>query len=246
MDAAQAAIQKEMVTAAAELKRRGNVEFGRGDFRHAAELFSRAIQLEPGNAVHLANRSLALLKLERHDEALRDAESVVEMRPDWGKAYYRHGAALLALERHAEAIASFKTALEIEPDNAKVKQARAQAEKELKRAEERAAAQAAAKKRKEEAAAREEARRKSGAANDCRLFSEEITGDAARPYHGWPVGVNSNDERGRGVVAKRASGVHFLVAHTCVLRNPFTGDVRAQGSCGPARWRGRQTRGAQS
>jgi tetratricopeptide (TPR) repeat protein len=192
-----------MMAAAAELKRRGNIEFGRGDYRHAAELFSRAIQLEPGNAVHLANRSLALLKLQRHSEALQDAETVVEMRPDWSKAFYRHGAALQALERYKEAISSFERALDLDSDNAKVKQALEDAKSALNKAEERAASAAKAKKRKEEAAAREAARRKSGAVKDSRLDSEELTGDLARPYHGWPVCVNQNDDRGRGVVAKR-------------------------------------------
>lgn len=203
LDPGQVAVQKEMTAAAAELKRRGNIEFGRGDYRHAAELFSRAIQLEPNNAVHLANRSLALLKLQRHDEALRDAEQVVEMRPDWSKAFYRQGAALQALERYTEAITSLERALSLDADNAKVKQAVEEAKNALKKADERAAALAKSKKRKEEAAAREAARRKSGAVKDSRLDSEELAGELARPYHGWPVCVNQNDDRGRGVVAKR-------------------------------------------
>ena len=203
LDPGQVAVQKEMTAAAAELKRRGNIEFQRKDYRHAAELFSRAIQLEPANAVHLSNRSLALLKLERHDDALRDADALVEMRPDWGKAFFRQGAALQALKRCEEAVASFERALSLSSDDAKVKQALDQAKTALKKSIERAEALAKAKKRKEEATAREAARKKSGAVKDSRLDSEELTGDLARPYHGWPVCVNQNEERGRGVVAQR-------------------------------------------
>lgn len=63
------AMQREMAAAAEELKNRGNVEFKRGDFHHAAELFGRASQLEP--CVTTATppcdpRSASLLCLETH------------------------------------------------------------------------------------------------------------------------------------------------------------------------------------
>ena len=197
------AVQSELAAAAAELKRRGNIEFKRGDFRHAVELFSRANQLEPANEVHLANRCLALLKLERNDEALQDATVVLDVRPDWAKAHYRHGTALQALSRHAEAVASFERAVELDPGNKQVLAGLDEGRKQVCLAAEAAAAAELAARRKEERRQLEAARRVAGGATAAELSQPLLAGLDALPYVGWPVGVNVTETRGRGVVAAR-------------------------------------------
>ena len=44
-----------------------------------------------------SNRSHALFKLGRYQEALEDAERTISIRPDWGKGYFRKGMALQGL-----------------------------------------------------------------------------------------------------------------------------------------------------
>jgi tetratricopeptide (TPR) repeat protein len=58
--------------------------------------FSRiqAVSMEPFEATHLANRSLAHLRLRNLGAALADAKAAVELSPKWGKAHFRLGCAL--------------------------------------------------------------------------------------------------------------------------------------------------------
>jgi Flp pilus assembly protein TadD len=212
------AVLEEMRAAAAELKRRGNLEFGRGDYRHAVELFSRAAQLEPTNAVHLANRCLALLKLGRNDEALRDAVSVLEFRPGWGKAHYRHGMALLAVQRLEEAVQSFERASSLDPDNVQVTAGLKKAQDELRLAQKAAQERMVAKQRRAEAAARDAARCSGQAASTARAEEcVELHGDAAIPYDGWPCGVSVTEDRGRGVVARSTPPSHRALSAALAL-----------------------------
>eukprot|EP01048_Picozoa_sp_COSAG05_P012852 COSAG05_NODE_1320_length_5193_cov_4.563997_3_plen_221_part_00 len=202
------AVAKELADAAEELKRRGSIEFKRGDFRHAVELFSRASQLEPANSVHLSNRCLALMKLERFDEALRDADAILVLRPDWAKAHYRRAAALHSLERFADAVANYETAASLDADNAQVTKGLAKAKKQLQEAEAAAAAKELAAQRREERRRKEEARRAATGDGAVGVVIDDaplLTGPEARPYVGWPVGLNANEDRGRGLVARRAS-----------------------------------------
>ena len=65
----------------------------------------------------LSNRSAVLAILERHDDALDDAEKVVTIRPDWSRGYARRAAALIALDRLTEAQAALKQGLKLDPND---------------------------------------------------------------------------------------------------------------------------------
>ena len=58
----------------------------------------QAIDLDPSDATLFSNRSFCLLRQGDGETALQDALECRELRPDWPKACYRHGAALLSLE----------------------------------------------------------------------------------------------------------------------------------------------------
>ena len=58
----------------------------------------QCLDLDPGNAVVLANRSLCWMRLGQSEKALVDAREARQLRPDWPKACYREGAALRLLE----------------------------------------------------------------------------------------------------------------------------------------------------
>lgn len=58
------------------------------------EKFTQAIELEPTNHVLYSNRSGAYASLKKFDQALEDADKIVELKPDWAKGWGRKGTAL--------------------------------------------------------------------------------------------------------------------------------------------------------
>lgn len=60
----------------------------------AIELYSKAIELNPTNAVYYANRSISHLRLENYGYALADASRAIETDKTYLKAYYRWGVCL--------------------------------------------------------------------------------------------------------------------------------------------------------
>ena len=80
-------------------KAHGNAAFGSGDFEGAADSYAKGLQAEvprppwPFNTslccVLLSNRSEALLRLARYDEALTDAESALELDGSHAKSVTR-------------------------------------------------------------------------------------------------------------------------------------------------------------
>ena len=109
-------------------KRAGDEALGRGEGARARELYGRCLEAhgapggspagEPrgarelweGEAVVRSNRSLALCRAGRFEEALADAERAAELRPQWVKAHWRRQAALRGLGRFREAIGALRAA----------------------------------------------------------------------------------------------------------------------------------------
>jgi tetratricopeptide (TPR) repeat protein len=81
----------------------------------AVELISKAIQIDPGNAVAYSNRGIALQKLERWDAALLDYDHAIAIRPDLSLAYCNRGNVLKELKQWKAALASYDRAIEINP-----------------------------------------------------------------------------------------------------------------------------------
>ena len=107
------------------LKNEGNDLLKAGKLEEAVECYAAAAaacgKLEEGTredddnrAVALSNRSLALLKLGRPQEAHDDAEAAVESNPEYAKARQRLGKALEALGRDDEAQKCFTIASKLQ------------------------------------------------------------------------------------------------------------------------------------
>ena len=115
-------------------KDRGNVEFRAQRYPSAIDAYSRALQtlLEAGEDLKegdkelmsqiYSNRSAASTAYGMLDEALRDAESAIELKPDWPKAYSRKGKALFALKQYKQAASAYSRGLEKTVDTAKAEQ----------------------------------------------------------------------------------------------------------------------------
>ena len=80
---------------AEKAKEEGNKAFSKGDFALAAENFTLAINLDPNNHVYHANRSAALLKMGKLEDALEDADRTIKLKPLYAKGHYRKGQVML-------------------------------------------------------------------------------------------------------------------------------------------------------
>lgn len=59
-----------------------------GNYELAIELYTKAIKLDPNNHVHYSNRSAAYAKKGDYQNALKDAEKTITIKPDWPKVSY--------------------------------------------------------------------------------------------------------------------------------------------------------------
>ena len=73
------------VLQAEQLKTEGNKAYKDGDLQLATRLYSKALQHAPGDHAVYSNRSMAYGRLQKYEKALKDAEMVVQLKPDWLK-----------------------------------------------------------------------------------------------------------------------------------------------------------------
>ncbi|XP_044125082.1 small glutamine-rich tetratricopeptide repeat-containing protein alpha isoform X1 [Bufo gargarizans] len=107
----------EDVAEAEWLKTEGNEQMKVENFESAIAFYTKAIDLNPRNAVYFCNRAAAYSKIGNYAGAVRDCEEAITIDPSYSKAYGRMGLALSSLNKHAEAVGFYKRALELDPDN---------------------------------------------------------------------------------------------------------------------------------
>ncbi|KAJ6485844.1 protein prenylyltransferase [Mycena sanguinolenta] len=128
------------------LKEEGNTVFKIGRFDEAIEKYSEALERvgeseEEGKggqirATLLSNRATALLKLDRHEDALRDTDASLELVPTSFKALRTRARIYLHLEQYEKCVADFKAAIQQVSTDGAAGEADARALKtELKKAE---------------------------------------------------------------------------------------------------------------
>ena len=72
---------------AEELKNKGNAAFQAKNYGEAVEHFTAAIALDSANHVLYSNRSACYASLQRYDDALKDAEHTIQLKPQWAKVH---------------------------------------------------------------------------------------------------------------------------------------------------------------
>ncbi|KAM4810042.1 small glutamine-rich tetratricopeptide repeat-containing protein alpha [Rhinophrynus dorsalis] len=102
---------------AERLKTEGNEQMKVENFESAVNYYTKALDLNPTNAVYFCNRAAAYSKLGNYAGAVRDCEEAISIDPNYSKAYGRMGLALSSLNKHADAVGFYKKALELDPDN---------------------------------------------------------------------------------------------------------------------------------
>lgn len=109
------------MSSADEFKNLGNQEFKNKNFEKAAELYSKAIELNPAEITYYSNRSGSYASLGRFQEALDDANKCIELNPAYVKGYSRKGLALQRLGRDEEALEAYDAGLKVDPSNEQLK-----------------------------------------------------------------------------------------------------------------------------
>lgn len=103
---------------ALDWKNEGNASLSKGEYQNAVDCYTKAIELDGTNHVFYSNRSAAYLSMEKADEALKDADKCIEIKPDWVKGYTRKGAALHKKRDYEEAVKAYEDGLKVDPSNA--------------------------------------------------------------------------------------------------------------------------------
>lgn len=113
-DRERAVVNKERAAEAA--KERGTQAMKRGELEEAVRLYSTSLEIFNTVAAR-NNRCLALLKLERWDEAIDDAQGVLDVEPRNVKALFRRGLAHRGNGNRTAALEDLSRLVSIEPDN---------------------------------------------------------------------------------------------------------------------------------
>ena len=87
-----------------ELKQKGNKYFSQNDYEKAVTLYTEALEQCPTENTIYSNRSIALIKLGRFEEALQDATKCIELDPKFARGYLRKCTVLNELGRFEEAL----------------------------------------------------------------------------------------------------------------------------------------------
>ena len=107
---------------AKKVRLEGNQSVSAGDFKSAIKQYTEAIKLDPTEACHFGNRSLANLRLGRNAKALDDAKISIKIDKDYAKGYQRLAEVYLDLKKYKEAYCALKASLIKDPGNEKTKQ----------------------------------------------------------------------------------------------------------------------------
>ncbi len=113
-------VDEDLADANLQYKELGNKALHNGDFSIAIEYYTKGIENKKHPThIHilLSNRSQAHIANKDFESALKDAQTLVDIQPNWGKSYYRLGNALMKLNRLEEAYDAFKLGEKNDPDN---------------------------------------------------------------------------------------------------------------------------------
>ncbi|GAA6030672.1 hypothetical protein JCM8097_006265 [Rhodosporidiobolus ruineniae] len=100
----------------------GNAAFKAGDFATAVSHYTESIKRNPSDARGYTNRAQAYTKLMALPEALKDAETAIEVDPSFVKGYIRKSTVLSAMKEHDKAYAAIEEAAEKDENSAHTKE----------------------------------------------------------------------------------------------------------------------------
>ena len=86
-----------------EFKQIGNELYKQQKYSEAVEQYSKGLEASKDDPILLSNRSVAYWKLGEYQDALKDAQQCIQVKPDWVKGYLRKTVALNCLKNYQEA-----------------------------------------------------------------------------------------------------------------------------------------------
>lgn len=103
--------------AAESLKRKGNDFMNTEMFQHAEVAYTKAIELDPRNAIFFCNRAASRIRLRLFADAVTDCKKALELDKSYVKAYCWMGFANAMMDQPGRAISCYRKALRIDPRN---------------------------------------------------------------------------------------------------------------------------------
>mmetsp|Transcript_21703 Transcript_21703/g.31584 ORF Transcript_21703/g.31584 Transcript_21703/m.31584 type:complete len:395 (-) Transcript_21703:80-1264(-) len=98
-----------------EIKNRAKGSISSRNYPEAIQLYNKAIELKPCDAILYANRSMCHLQMSNGQDALSDAEKAIEYDNSYAKAYFRKGNAQVHLKQYKNAKTTFEQGLALAP-----------------------------------------------------------------------------------------------------------------------------------
>ncbi|MHC4239824.1 MAG: tetratricopeptide repeat protein [Planctomycetota bacterium] len=89
-------------------------------WRDSEKFYQHMLSLAPNAASVHMNLANTVLKMERHDEAIKHYKEAIKIRPDYVEAYYNLGIALCSAKKHAEAVEAYYAVLRLRKNHRKV------------------------------------------------------------------------------------------------------------------------------
>jgi len=114
-------------------KNDANAKFKDKHYVAAVDGYTRAIELDPTNAVYYGNRAFAHIRLENYGSAVADADKAIELDPKYIKAYYRRADAHFLLCKFKDALKDFRIAARVAPNDPDLRKKLVECEKAVKR-----------------------------------------------------------------------------------------------------------------
>merc|ERR1711904_322688 len=108
-------------------KEEGNAYFQTGKFPEAVQQYTDAIKRGPPKVNEEAyklycNRAACYTKLMAIQDAIKDCDKCIELKPDFPKGYSRKGTAQFFMREYDKALETYRQGLQIAPDNEELKQ----------------------------------------------------------------------------------------------------------------------------
>ncbi|CAG8586689.1 6487_t:CDS:2 [Paraglomus brasilianum] len=136
-DHSTARLLRKKVRLVEQQKNSGNEAVKKCDYATAYNIYTSALEIDPDNLLAnsklYSNRALALMKLNRLQEAILDLDKAIEGDPSFVRALRRRADCCMKTEKYEEAVRDLKSASELERDNTQIKSDLRKAEQELKR-----------------------------------------------------------------------------------------------------------------
>ena len=104
-----------------EAREKGNELFKEQKYPEAVEQYTESIARNPDDHRVYSNRAACYTKLTAFNEALKDAEKCIELKPDWAKGYTRKGHVEFFTKQYDKALETYQEGLKHDPNNEELK-----------------------------------------------------------------------------------------------------------------------------